>query len=276
MSYAATGALGAELRATVAPSTTTFPTFGFTRGTFVPAPQDCLDPADRDTLERYAYDPDTSSTPPEPLYTKYRQRSAAEAVQLPKCEITMREAPREIPRMREAKTCLKGLEALFIAGCMADPSIEGCATFASDPANLALLGLKLCPGEPRAGVPQCADAALRQALSYCEQYGFQGPDKRMNGLCWLSQTAPEYDAALKALAPCPSGTRSIRLPTRAARTAPADVPAEPPLPVPPPVTPATIEYGKKRNLMTVGILGAVALAVGVGGYAWYRKKKKGG
>lgn len=142
-------------------------------------------------------------------------------------------------------------QSLFagIAGCLADPSKPGCASYvqgngAFTQVGAALAALPLCfhPDMPTG----CRSSELDAGVQYCEQYGYGGPNKTLNALCWGAMKDASYFGNLRALPTC--GTHEEQLP----------------------VTPAD---KTKRAMMWGGLLLLVAVA---GGYLVYRQTKKPG
>jgi LPXTG-motif cell wall-anchored protein len=135
-------------------------------------------------------------------------------------------------------------EALAAMQCISDPSSSpACNLFT--PQQLAL---PLCPGEMPPPLPTCADADAQAGIAYCNQYGANGPNPALNGLCWLSSKYPVWYSALKALPPC-------------AGTGP-DLPP-----------PKKADEAGNKTLVWGGILVALLL-VGGGVYYYTSKKKK--
>lgn len=128
-----------------------------------------------------------------------------------------------------APGCLTAAQVALIVNCAANPS-PGCEGL------LASSGLPLCASE-KLPLPPCRDDQMAASISYCDQYGPNGPDAGKNGVCWAAMKDAAWYAAMKGLAPCPDSEGAK----------------------------------KKKMLMWGGIILAVAAVGGVG--YWYATKK---
>lgn len=115
--------------------------------------------------------------------------------------------------MVRERGCLRALEALYIAGCIANPGAAACQTIVQ-PSNLFLLGMPLCEGDLPAlpPSPSCLDSDIAGGVAYCQQYGVQGPEPIINAACWGIDLVPGELDRLAALPPCETTT------TRTTRT----------------------------------------------------------
>ena len=128
--------------------------------------------------------------------------------------------------------CLTAAQVALIVNCAVNPGSPDCA------ALQASSGLPLCPGQTLP-LPNCRDDQMQSGISYCDQYGPNGPDAGKNGVCWAAGKDPEWYQSMKALPACPG---------------------------------SSLEQAEKKNtLMWGGIL--LAIAVVGGGLYWYTKKK---
>ena len=57
--------------------------------------------------------------------------------------------------IRQRQTCVSGMQAVVLAGCLLDPSQPACQAF--PPSDLYLFNLPLCPDTPIQPVPPCLD-----------------------------------------------------------------------------------------------------------------------
>lgn len=128
-----------------------------------------------------------------------------------------------------APGCLTAAQVALIVNCAANPSADCAALLASS-------GLPLCASE-KLPLPACRDDQMAGSISYCDQYGPNGPDPAKNAICWAAMKDPAWYAGMKSLPPCP-GSQGEK---------------------------------KKKMLMWGGILLAVAAVGGVG--YWYATKK---
>lgn len=128
-----------------------------------------------------------------------------------------------------APGCLTAAQVALIVNCAANPA-AGCEGL------LASSGLPLCASE-KLPLPACRDDQMVASISYCDQYGPNGPDAGKNGVCWAAMKDPAWYAAMKGLPPCP-GSEAEK---------------------------------KKKMLMWGGIILGVAVVGGVG--YWYATKK---
>lgn len=128
-----------------------------------------------------------------------------------------------------------------------------------------LLTSDYCMGNTLPPLPSCLDEGVRQGLSYCQQYGFGGPNAYANSLCWNVIQSGRLPTLLSR-PDCATGT-----------TAPpqqdAAVPQDPFVPPPPPeVTPPPPSTTERSSMMLPGLILLLVAGAGAAYYVAQRKR----
>lgn len=129
-----------------------------------------------------------------------------------------------------------------------------------------LLTSDYCWGNTLPPLPSCLDQGARQGLSYCQQYGFGGPNAYANALCWNVIQSGRLPTLL-GMPDCGSGY-----------TAPPqqdNIPQDPFFPPPPPeVTPPPPATTERSSMMLPGLILLLVAGAGAAYYVAQRKQKR--
>lgn len=180
---------------------------------------------------------------------------------IPACDVA------DLPLCPETE-CLDIATAWAVSGCIAEhyANPEHAAWCKTLPAY-AVAQLPYCDPGAFPPVPDCLDEEQGNLRDYCAAHGVEGPDKTLNGVCYLLTHHPDW-SMLTARPRCsevgePEPPRT--------QTAVPPPPSEEELLAPPP---KEEEEDEEMSMAMVGVGGVLLLlAVAGGGYYLYRKQK---
>ncbi len=164
--------------------------------------------------------------------------------------------------------CANDWDAMALTPCIAGTA--GPSTWSEDYHNnwcaqrgAGLLTSDYCLGNTLPPLPECLDQGVREGLSYCELYGYAGPNAYANALCWNAIQSGRLPT-LTQLQDC-----YVAGPPTVQQEAP---PQDAFLPPPPPaVTEGPPASTKRASMMLPGLI--LLLLVG-GGTAYYIAQRK--
>ncbi len=165
--------------------------------------------------------------------------------------------------------CVGKDDVIPIGGCLAGTTPEGWPADLHDRwcaqtgAGIMLNGY--CPGNPVPPVPDCLTQEHIEGVSYCNRYGFAGPNPLVNALCWAAISSGTL------------GTYARRPACSAAEPPPSAAPPRQPTTTGPGPTPTPTDDGgepaddEQGSLMVPGL---ILLAVVGAGAAYYFSQRK--